>query len=67
VTAQIVGGRQPVIEHFEMEDAQWVFGSPDCEHESEIEIQTTGYRQEPGGLTLVSTDELYFSIAVFSS
>ena len=64
VVTSVVGGREPEIEKFLFETAEWIRYPHDCTSENEIEIKTVGYKEEGGSLTAVPSREIHFSFVV---
>jgi hypothetical protein len=61
VQTSVVGGREPKIEEFTFETAEWISFPHDCSSQEEIEIQTVGFREEEGSLTSFPSREIHFS------
>jgi len=64
VVTSVVGGREPEIEKFLFETAEWIRSPHDCSSENEIEIKTVGYKAEGGNLAAVPSREIHFSFVV---
>lgn len=66
VVVSVVGGREPEIEKFLFETAEWIRYPRDCSSENEVEIKTVGYIQKEGTLTAVPSREIHFSFVVLN-
>jgi hypothetical protein len=63
VVTNAVNTGGPYTNHFSLENAEWILGSPDC-MPNQIEIQTSGYLVESGRMVAVPDRETAFSFSV---